>query len=119
MEGGPQKPATPFKFNSSWLKDESFQQLVKSNWIDIRDSEGNPTGIQFATNLKRIKKLVIPWEKTKQKVEEQELQSIEEQLRLIQEDSDSGFITSSARDNLKRLEARRRLCWRIKKKLGG
>jgi len=55
MEGGPQKPATPFKFYFYWLKDESFRQLVKSNWIDIRDSEGNPTSIQFATNLKRIK----------------------------------------------------------------
>jgi len=24
MEGGPQKPTTPFKFNSSWLKDDFF-----------------------------------------------------------------------------------------------
>jgi hypothetical protein len=126
MEGGPQNPATPFKFNSSWLKDESFQQLVKSNWNNIRDTEGTPAGIQFASNLKRIKKLAIPWAKEKQKVEEQELQSIEDQLRLIQEDSEAGFMTDLARDNLKILEARHRLLlveqeetWRLKKELYG
>jgi len=31
FEGGPQKSASPFKFNSTWLKDEGFQKLVKSN----------------------------------------------------------------------------------------
>jgi hypothetical protein len=109
MEGHPQNPATPFKFNSSWLKDESFQHLFKSNWIDIRDSEGNLEAIQFATNLKRIKKLAIPWAKSKQKPKEQELQSIEEQLRLFQEDLESRIITGFVQDNLKRLEAKRRL----------
>ena len=53
--------------------------------------------------------MVIPWEKTKHKEEEKELQNIEEQLRLLQEDYDLGFITSSTRDKMKRLEARRRL----------
>jgi hypothetical protein len=27
------KPASPFKFNSTWLKDEEFHALVKSHWI--------------------------------------------------------------------------------------
>jgi hypothetical protein len=121
FEGGPQNPASPFKFNSSWLMDEGFQKLVKSNWIGIRDFEGIPTAIQFATNLRRIKKLAIPWENSKQKEDEQELQSIEEQLELIYQDSDSGFTSDSSRDNLKRLEARHRqlladqeATWRLK-----
>jgi hypothetical protein len=119
----PQNPTTPFKFNSSWLKDESFQQPVKSNWTNIRDSDGTPIGTQFVSNLKRIKKLVIPWEKTKQKAEERELQSIEDRLKLIQEESKTGFMTVLARDNLKRLEARHRVLlaeqeetWRLKSK---
>jgi hypothetical protein len=41
FEGGPQNPASSFKFKSSWLMDESFQKLVKSNWIGIRDYEGS------------------------------------------------------------------------------
>jgi hypothetical protein len=95
--------------------------LVKSNWTDVRELEGTPTGIQFATKLKRIKKLAIPWDKTKQKAEEQELQSIEEQLRLLQEDLESGFMKVLAQNILKRLEAMSRLLmaeqeetWRLK-----
>jgi hypothetical protein len=96
--------------------------LVKSNWTNIRDTEDIPTGIQFASNLKKLKKnLVIPWEKVKQKTEEHELQNIEEQLRLIQEDPEAGFMSDLAHENLKNMEARRRILlaeqeetWRLK-----
>jgi hypothetical protein len=66
LEGFPIKPTAPFKFNPSWLKDESFQQLIMTNWTPIRNTEETPAGIQFATNLKTLKKLVIPWAKEKQ-----------------------------------------------------
>jgi hypothetical protein len=71
LDNGPKKPTTPFKFNSIWLKDDSFQKLVKDNWSPLRESEGIPAAIQFMDNLKLIKKLVIPWEKTKWEEEEQ------------------------------------------------
>jgi hypothetical protein len=58
------------------MNDESFQQLVKTNWTNIRDTEDIPVGIQLASNLKKLKKLVIPWAKEKYKAEEQELQNI-------------------------------------------
>jgi hypothetical protein len=38
FEEGPKNLATPFKFNSNWLKEESFQKLVKSNWTPLQDS---------------------------------------------------------------------------------
>jgi hypothetical protein len=56
VEGGPQKPTSPFKFNSTWLKDEGFQKLVKSNWTPLQDTNGTSTTIQFMDNLKKIKK---------------------------------------------------------------
>jgi hypothetical protein len=65
--------------------------------------------------------LVILWAKKTQKEDEQEIQSIEELLKMIYQDSDSGFTSGSSRDNLKRLEARRRQLlavqeetWRLK-----
>jgi hypothetical protein len=66
-EGGPQNPVTPFKFKYSWLKDESFQNFLKSNWNDIRDSEGSLIAIQFATNIKRIKSLLFCGKKQNKK----------------------------------------------------
>jgi hypothetical protein len=78
-------------------------------------------GIQFATNLKTLKKLVIPWEKEKQTLEEQELQKIEENLKLLQEAPETTFLSDDARETLKKLEARRRTLlleqdnsWRLK-----
>jgi hypothetical protein len=67
IEGGPQNPVAPFKFNYSWLKDESFQNFLKSNWNDIRDSEGSLTAIQFAKNIKRIKSLLFCGKKQNRK----------------------------------------------------
>ena len=66
-EGGPQNPVAPFKFNYSWLKDESFQNFLKFNWNDIRDSEGSTTAIQFAKNIKRIKSLLFCGKKQNRK----------------------------------------------------
>jgi hypothetical protein len=61
LEGGPIKPPSPFKFNASWLSDESFLALVQSNWRPYDPSSGSPVGLHFADNLKRIKLLTIPW----------------------------------------------------------
>jgi hypothetical protein len=52
----PKKPASPFKFNSSWLKDDEFIALVKEVWTPIDSSIGTRAVIQMATNLKRLKK---------------------------------------------------------------
>ena len=30
---GPIKPPSPLKFNKTWLKDESFRQLIHSHWV--------------------------------------------------------------------------------------
>ena len=30
---GPVRPPSPLKFNKTWLKDESFKQMILSNWV--------------------------------------------------------------------------------------
>jgi hypothetical protein len=45
LEGTPNKSATPFKFNTSWINDEGFQQLIRTNWTTLRDTEETPVGI--------------------------------------------------------------------------
>jgi len=59
-------------------------------------------------NLKWINKLVIPWAKTKREKEEQELKNIEVQLHRFYQNINSAFSSSSSRDELKTLEAKRR-----------
>jgi len=113
----------PFKFNSNWLKEDNFQKLVKSNWTPLQNSRETLTTVQFMDNLKKIKNLVIPWEKTKQKEEEKELKSIEDQLEAIYQDFEFGFSTEVSREFLRNLVEKRmkiladkEVTWRLKRR---
>jgi hypothetical protein len=57
VEGGSQNLASPFKFNSTWIKDEGFQKLVKSNWTPLQDTIGTSAAIQFMDNFKKNQKI--------------------------------------------------------------
>jgi hypothetical protein len=59
----PKKPMSPFKFNSAWLQEEDFLNLVKEVWIPI-GQEGR-VAVQFVQNLKRLKKATMEWAKRK------------------------------------------------------
>jgi hypothetical protein len=50
VAGNTRKPTSPFKFNSAWLKEEEFINLVKEIWIPLTKKNGQLT--QFAQNLK-------------------------------------------------------------------
>jgi hypothetical protein len=39
VAGRSQKPVIPFKFNSTWIKDEDFISLVNHTWVPIDPSE--------------------------------------------------------------------------------
>jgi hypothetical protein len=62
---GIRKPAIPFKFNSKWLKEESFLSLVKEHQLPFDANSGVPTGVQFVTNLKRVKQATRDWSHAK------------------------------------------------------
>jgi hypothetical protein len=47
------KPTSPFKFNSAWMKEEEFINLVKETWIPLNQDERET--VQFARNLKTLK----------------------------------------------------------------
>jgi hypothetical protein len=40
LAGASRKPTSPFKFNSAWLKEESFLNLVKEVWTPIGSQKG-------------------------------------------------------------------------------
>ena len=57
------KTPSPFKFNSAWISDPSFCELVKSLWTPLCDVEGIRVGFSFMENLKRSKKKTLYWAK--------------------------------------------------------
>jgi hypothetical protein len=39
LEGASIKPTTPSKFNPTWINDERFQKIIRTNWTTLRDTE--------------------------------------------------------------------------------
>jgi len=63
--------ARPFKFNSGWLKEESFQRLVREVWVPLVPIER--ASVQFARNLKELKIATKAWEKQRKQQLEADL----------------------------------------------
>jgi hypothetical protein len=105
--GGPGKPPSPFKFNPAWLKEESFQTLVKICWVPFDPNGGVVAGVHFASNLKQVKKEVVIWEKEKTR-DERDLKDIEEVLQVIYESDGEGYQSPDSKEALLSLEKQKR-----------
>jgi len=108
LEGGTHKTPSPFKFNATWLLDESFRELVHTHWKPFDPNLGTSAGVHFAENVKKIKSLTIPWAKEKRQREERELQITEEQIEAIYQEADRGFLFDTSKDTLKSMESWRK-----------
>jgi hypothetical protein len=66
-----EKPPSPFKFNHACLEEDEFKALITSNWKRFYPLVGDSAMLQFASNLKRGKKLAAV--RGKQKKEENQV----------------------------------------------
>jgi hypothetical protein len=121
---GMRKPATPFKCNSKWFKEESFIEMVKELWIPFDSSLGEPTSVHFLSNIKKVKQVAITWAHQKRAREEHELKEIEEALDVIYVTIDGGLSSQESKYNLIRLEKTKRkiledkeAAWRLKSRV--
>jgi len=103
---------SPFKFFEGWLQDPDYQALVYKLWIPIRKNPDTHVAVHFWENLKRIKYATIPWAHEKKLKEEQELKQV---------GNGRGFCSTEGKEDLVRLELRRRAflvdkeaLWRLK-----
>ena len=73
MKGPNQKPGSPFKFNPAWLKEASYNNLVKATWRSMVGEQGVYLAQSFMDNLNHMKKSTIEWAKEKKIKEEDDL----------------------------------------------
>jgi hypothetical protein len=104
---GFEKPTIPFKFNKTWLEDDSFLELIKEHWIPFRRDLPQSTTFQFTENLKRLKDVVKPWDFQKRKNEDKELKEIECELQIFLEEEGEISGTTESKLRLLHLEKRR------------
>lgn len=119
FQRGFKKPPSPFKFNSSWISDSKFGDLVRTNWAPINSQEGTRAGLKFMENLKRIKKLTLNWAKSKKEKEDVELKEIEDWLHNSLSGDNLGLLTEESKTFLTHKEKRRKEILKDKEELWG
>lgn len=103
----PHKPASPFKFNSLWLQEESYIKLFHETWRHPRhDLEGSKAG-RFMENLKRLKKATIVWASERRRKQSEDLVSIDEALRVLEEPEADAYASLESKEKILELEKKR------------
>lgn len=94
------KPRAPFKFNSTWLKDNSYTSLITDFWKSHPPMTRGNIAEGFVANMKELKKLYKIWAHNKRCVEEQLLKNIEAEIADLEENSGGIFASNELRDKL-------------------
>jgi hypothetical protein len=108
IAGRCKKSASPFKFNSSWLKEEDFISLVKEYWILVEQNAEEQVVVQFVANLKRLKKAIMEWAHWKRQKDEHILIDVKVALQSIYDSKGGGYAFPESKEELLALEKKRR-----------
>eukprot|EP00253_Pinus_taeda_P024113 PITA_24113 len=100
----PPKPPAPFKFNSSWLEEPFFNSLFKSTWIFANRNASESKIFLFMENLKRLKIATKSWAKERQKIQNEDLTKIREELKSLESMEADGYSSQSSKDRILNLE---------------
>lgn len=98
LAGATKKLAIPFKFNSTWLKEESFQKLVQEVWVPLVPIER--ATLQFVRNLKELKIATKAWEKQRKQQLDADLVETEADLQTLYDSAKGGFASPEQKDSL-------------------
>ena len=121
LRGRRRKPPSPFKFNSCWLKEEGFQDLVKEMWTPRPQKYLEHAGVHFYQNLKRIKEATISWAHAKRVNDDLTLRVCELDIDSLLHSKGMGFLDDQSKDELLSLEKKQNVIpceqeelWRLK-----
>eukprot|EP00253_Pinus_taeda_P001568 PITA_01568 len=100
----PPKPPAPFKFNASWLQEESYNKLFQETWIHAARGSQENKGFLFMENLKRLKKATILWAKDRKLKQNEEITKISEELQKLESIEEDGYATLESKKKIVDLE---------------
>ena len=99
-QNGSVKLPSPLKFNKTWLKDESFRQLILSNWVSFNLDIRLSIAFQFTDNFFRLKRLIKNWAMEKRRRDDNELRQIEKDIVFIMDTEGGGMMNQESKDTL-------------------
>eukprot|EP00253_Pinus_taeda_P010189 PITA_10189 len=100
----PPKLPTPFKFNASWLQEDSFIKLFKEIWRHPDNSTSEDRGSLFMENLKKLKKATITWAKDRKAKQNEEITWISEELQKLESIEEDGYASQESKERILHLE---------------
>eukprot|EP00253_Pinus_taeda_P025385 PITA_25385 len=100
----PPKPPSPFKFNSSWLLEPSYNTLFSSTWIHPDGHSSESKSFLFMENLKRLKKATISRAKERQKKQNEDLFKIRDELKFLESTEADGYSSQASKERILQLE---------------
>jgi hypothetical protein len=109
----------PFKFNPQWLREASFNSLVKSVWTDSSSLPSDDPQGNLSVKLSRLKSRSILWLKEKKLAEQADLHRIEQELDLLLRHNPQAINTLDTDLKIRGLEEERNATCVLMKKDGG
>jgi hypothetical protein len=85
------KVCYPFKFNSTWLEEPEFVNLVREKWDGLLGNEILNPMDSLVKKIKILKSMVINWERKKKLEAKEELGNIEMDLDKLYTNFPGGF----------------------------
>lgn len=107
LKGPNRKPGSPFKFNSSWLKDMSYNKLVHEIWSSHNGYLGLSLAQSFMEKLKKLKQSMISWAKEKSLRDEAILKFVEIDLEALESLEGDGYEMEEKKRRIKAMEGER------------
>jgi hypothetical protein len=98
----------PFKFNVVWLEDPYFVSIVRNNWVDLLGTEVLKPMESLVKKLKKLKRMVIVWERKKKDEGKKELVQLESDLDKLYTDFPGGFVEEKDKLSVLDKEQRKR-----------
>lgn len=116
LKGGFKNPRSPFKFNSTWIKEKSFHNLMVEHWIPYSPDREGSILAQFEDNLRRIKRDTIEWVKEKKKRDVEILKRVEklEYLQGVYSSEDSKKRIIQLESPINRILKEQEETWKLK-----
>jgi len=102
------KPPAPFKSKSNWVNEEDLRKIVIQNWEKFDSSMGDTVMYQFATNLKREKRLVDEWARKIENERKKDLKEMKSEISNMFKYNDPGIFAEE--------ESQRFKSWKKKRK---
>jgi hypothetical protein len=108
LEFGSDIVSYPFKFNAVWMEDQDFVSFVRNSWADLLGTEVLTPMESLVKKLKRLKSMVIVWERKKKVEGKKELVQLESELDKLYSEFPGGFVEEKDKLSVLDKEQRKR-----------